>query len=81
MKPLFRTDSPSVEATALTAPHSGYVVLVNHNAKAENVTVTATAAIHALRLITSQGPQPVQLEGMSWKMNIDAYDAVVVEWK
>jgi beta-galactosidase len=81
VKPLFRTDSPSVEATALTAPHSGYVVLVNHNAKAENVTVTATAAIHALRLITSQGPQPVQLEGMSWKMNIDAYDAVVVEWK
>ena len=81
VKPLFRTDSPSVEATALTTPHSGYVVLVNHNAKAENVTVTATAAIHALRLITPQGPQSVQLEGMSWKMNIDAYDAVVVEWK
>jgi hypothetical protein len=81
VSPLFRTDQPSVEATTLRATNSGYVVLANHSATAQKVTVTSTLALHGLRHITSQGPQALQLEGQTWKMDLGAYDAAVIEWK
>ncbi len=80
LKSLFRTDQPSVEATALSSTKSGYVVLVNHSAKSETVNVTSSTALHSLRVITPQGPQPLQVSGTGWKMSIGAHDAVVVEW-
>jgi hypothetical protein len=81
LRPLFRTDQPSVEATALKAGKSGYVVLVNHGAEAHAVTVTSSAPLQSLRVITPQGPQAITVSGASWKMNLAAHDAAVVEWK
>jgi hypothetical protein len=81
LKPLFHTDQPSVEATALKAGQSGYVVVVNHGAEAHEVTVTSSAPIRSLRLITPQGPQAIQASGLTWKMSLAAHDAAVVEWK
>lgn len=81
VKPLFMTDQPSVEATALRAGDSGYVVVVNHSAKAQQVTVTTTLGIHTLQILTPDGPMPVQFDKSSWKMNLNADDAAVLAWR
>jgi len=81
LKPLFRTDQPSVEATALQGRQSRYVVLVNHSPNGHEVTVTSAVPITALRVITPEGPQPIQASGATWKMKLAPHDAAVVEWK
>lgn len=81
VNPLFCTDQPSVEATALKTGKSGYVVLVNHGAEAHAVAVTSSAPVHSLHLITAQGPQAISASGVTWKMNLAAHDAAVLEWK
>ncbi len=79
--PLFRTDQPSVEATALRASQSGYVVVVNHSGTPQNVNVTSSLPLHSLRVITPQGAQSLNANGSSFRLDLAAYDAVVVEWK
>ena len=81
LQPLFRTGESSVEAAALSGAQSRYVVLVNHSPKGHEVTVTSAVPIGALRVITPQGPQPIQATGATWKMKLEPYDAAVVEWK
>ena len=81
VKPLFHTDQPSVEATALTSGQAGYVVLVNHGTEARDVTVTSSAPVHSVRVLSPQGPRDIQANGATWKMNLAAHDAAVVEWK
>jgi beta-galactosidase len=79
--PVVRTDQPSVEASALIGNHFRYVVLVNHSADAKNITLTTNHPVHALRLITPEGPRDLPLTGSAWKMDMDPYATEVVEWK
>jgi endo-1,4-beta-mannosidase len=81
IKPAFRTDQPSVEASALSGDHRGYVVLVNHSPETQNVNVFTTVPAHSISRITADGVQPIQLQGSSWKMEIGPYDGAIVEWK
>ena len=81
VKPLFRTDQPSVEAMALKGANRGYAILVNHSARHERVTVTTTVPIQGLRQITPEGARALVAQGSTWQMEIDPYDGAVVEWR
>ena len=81
LKPAFRTDQPSVEVSALNGDHRGYVVLVNHSAEPQKVTVFTTSGVHSVSRIAPEGVKPMQIEGSSWKMELGSYEGVIVEWK
>jgi endo-1,4-beta-mannosidase len=81
INPLVRTDQPSVEASALIGDRRRYVVLVNHSATAKETTVTTSQPVHALRIITPDGPRSLALTGSAWKMNLDPYATAIVEWQ
>jgi hypothetical protein len=81
IKPAFHTDQPSVEVSALNAGHGGYVVLVNHSPKTQNVTVFTNTQAHSINRIRPDGTQAIAIEGASWKMEIAPYDGEIVEWK
>jgi len=81
LRPIFRTDQPSVEVAALNAGHRGYAVLTNHSAQVKKLTVTSTLPIHTLTLIAPEGPLPLSMQERSWKMELQPYSGAVVEWK
>jgi len=81
IKPMFRTDQPSVEASALNGDHRGYVVLVNHAAESQNVTVFTTAGARSITRIASEGATSIPMEGSRWKMILGPYEGAIVEWK
>jgi hypothetical protein len=81
LKSRFRTDQPSVELGTLDGKDRGYLVLVNHSAKPQDVTVTATVPVHAVTALTPDGTHPVALDGSSWKVQVRPYDGAVVERK
>ena len=80
IRPLFRTDKPEVEISALQGDHRGYVVLVNHSAEAQDVTVSTTLALRSVMRIEADGSKPLPLERSTWKMRIEPYAGVIVEW-
>ena len=80
IRPLFRVDKPEVEISALQGDHRGYVVLVNHSAEAQDVTVSTTLALRSVMRIEADGSKPLPLERSTWKMHIEPYDGVIVEW-
>ena len=81
LKPAFRTDQPSVEVSALNGDHRGYVVLVNHSAEPQKVTVFTTSGAHSVSRIAPEGVKPMRIEGSSWKMELGSYEGAIVEWK
>jgi endo-1,4-beta-mannosidase len=80
LEPLFRTDQPSVEVSALRGPRRGYAIVVNHGHVTAAVTVHSRLAIRSLRTITPEGATPLQLRGQEWQMKIQPYEGAVVEW-
>ncbi len=80
-EPQFSTDQPSVEAGSLNADHRGYVIVVNHSADSQQATVKTRLPVRSLSLIAEEGTKPVRLEGSSWKMDMEAHEAVILEWK
>ena len=81
LRPAFRVDQPSVEVSALSGDHRGYVVLVNHGADSQKVTVFTSAGARSISRITPEGAKPLQMEGSSWKMELGPYEGAIVEWK
>jgi hypothetical protein len=81
VKPRFHSDQSSVEVATLSAGTHGYVVVTNHSAASETVTITAAAALHAVARITPQAATPVQVSGATFKIDIGAYEGEVFEWK
>jgi hypothetical protein len=81
IKPAFRTDQPSVEASALNGDHRGYVVLVNHSPDAQNVTICPATQARSVTRIAAEGTQAIQVQGGNWKIEIDPYDGAILEWK
>jgi endo-1,4-beta-mannosidase len=80
VKPLFQTDQPSVEVSALKGEHRGYAVVVNHSAQSHHVAVTGTIPMHSLRKILPEGPQSLPLDRSTWKIDLAPYEGAVVEW-
>ena len=81
VKPLFRSDRPSVEVSALSAGTHGYVVVTNHSSTSETVTITAAKSLRSVARITPQGATQVQISGATFKIDIGAYEGEVLEWK
>jgi len=81
IKPRFRTSQPSVEAVSLNAQDHGYVVVVNHSAKPQRLTVTSTLFLKSIQRVTPNGEQPVALQGSQWDLNLEPYGGAVLEWR
>jgi hypothetical protein len=79
--PRFRTDQPSVEAVSLASDSRGYVVVTNHSATTQTVTVTASQPLHSVSRVSSQGNSRVEVSKTSFKVELNAYDGTVFEWK
>ncbi len=81
VKPLFRTDHPSVEAAGLVGKAHGYAVLANHASQEHTVRVTTKLPINSLVQITPTGPKEIPFKNSTWTMTISAYDGAVLEWR
>lgn len=81
LKSAFRTDQPSVELGTLQGEGHGYVVLVNHSAKPQDVTVRATRPIHSVTAVAPDGTHSVKLDGSTWKVQLEPFAGAVMEWK
>ncbi|MCE1228830.1 MAG: cellulase family glycosylhydrolase [Firmicutes bacterium] len=80
VKPLFWTNHPSVEATALKGQGRGYVVLVNHSAQKQKIHLASSLSLKSLRRIGPNGPEVLKLAGSGCELEVDAYDGIVIEW-
>ncbi|HXY51851.1 MAG TPA: beta-galactosidase [Terriglobales bacterium] len=81
VKPQFRSNEPAVEVSALNGDRRGYAVIVSHSAQPRSVTISSTLTMHALTRISPQGMTSLAVEASSWRMDLDPYEAVIVEWK
>jgi endo-1,4-beta-mannosidase len=81
VKPLFRSNQPSVEVTTLSGGARGYAVVTNHAAQPQSVTVTGSVPLHMVTRITPLGTAQVQVTGSVFKVDIGAYEGAVFEWK
>lgn len=86
VKPNFHVDHPAVEISALEGSRRGYVVLVNHSAATQNVTVSSSISIASARQVDPDGLKNLTVKhssasNSSWTMQLDAFQAAVVEWQ
>jgi endo-1,4-beta-mannosidase len=81
VQPLFSSGHPSVEMGALTGSDRGYVIVTNHSAESQTVTVTSRQNLTSASIVTANGYKHLQLQGNTWKMEIPAYDGSIIEWK
>lgn len=81
VKPMFRTDQPAIEISALKTEHRGYAVLVNHSATRQNVNILSTLPLLSIRQIRADGTENMSLRNSGWEMQIESYDAAIVEWQ
>jgi len=81
VRPLVATDHPAVEATALTGPGGGYIVLANHSAAVQRSRLSTTLPVQALRRLTPDGSVMVPAEGTAWTVELPAYGAAILEWQ
>jgi endo-1,4-beta-mannosidase len=81
IQPAFRVDQPAVEISALEGNRRGYVILINHSAMPQNVTVATTLPVVTVRRVDPDGLKNLTLKNSSWSMQIDPYQAAVVEWQ
>jgi endo-1,4-beta-mannosidase len=81
IKPIFRTDQPSVEVASLNADHRGYVVVVNHSSQPYKVTLSTSLPVRSLSRITPEGRSPLPVAGSNWTMDMGPNEAAVVEWQ
>jgi endo-1,4-beta-mannosidase len=81
VKPRFQSDQPSVEAVSLDAKDHGYVVVVNHSAMPQRVTVTSALSLKSIQQVTPSGGRPVLLQGSKWELGLQPYEAAVFTWR
>lgn len=80
VRPLFRTDQPSVEAGAIGGAKRGYAVLANHSAQTLPVVTETGLNVRSLFHITADGSRPLPLDGRKWRMELGPYEGAVVEF-
>jgi hypothetical protein len=81
VKPIFHVDRPAVEVSTLDGDRRGYVVVVKHSDKTENVEISTTVPARAVTRISPDGSKPITMEGPGWRMNLGRYEGAIVEWK
>ncbi|MGD0793894.1 MAG: beta-galactosidase [Terriglobales bacterium] len=81
VKPAFRSDQPSVEVTALQGDHRGYAFVVNHSAQPHKVTISSSLPVKSARQLAPENSKALPIEGSSWKLDLEPYEATIVEWK
>ena len=81
VKPLFHSNQPSVEATALSGKAGGYVIVTNHSADRQSVSITSSLPIQSVTRITPEGTAPVEVANSVFKVDIGAYEGAVFAWK
>jgi endo-1,4-beta-mannosidase len=81
VKPAFQSDQPSVEVTSLRGDHRGYAVVVNHSAQAYKTTISTSLPVTSVRQMGPENSKALPMEGSTWRMDLDPYEAVIVEWK
>src|SRR5260221_4983910 len=81
VRPLVCADQAAVEATALTGPGGGYIVMANHSGAATRSRLSTTLPVHALRRLTPEGTAGVSAEGATWRAELPAYGAAILEWQ
>ncbi len=81
VRPLFRTNQPSVEVGSIKGDRRGYAVLSNHSPREVSVVIEAALALRSLSQVTETGLKSISLEGRGWKMVLGPYDGAIVEWK
>jgi hypothetical protein len=79
--PRFQSDRPSVEAVSLDARDRGYVVIVNHSASPQPVTVSSAFTLKSVQQVTPTGERPVTLQGSKWKLGLQPFEAAVFDWR
>jgi hypothetical protein len=78
---LFESDQPGVEAAALTGRERGYTILASHTPRDLAVQVVTQLPVRNLRLISSDGPQPLSRSGPNeWLVPVESYGGAVLEW-
>jgi endo-1,4-beta-mannosidase len=80
VKPIFQTDQPSVEVGVLKGAGRGFAVVVSHSPLLRQTRITTTRPLRSAARITPRGPQPLELRGQTWVMELQPYEGVVVEW-
>ena len=81
VKPAFQSDQPSVEVTSLRGDHRGYAVVVNHSAQAYKAAISTSLPVKSVRQIGPEGSKALSVEGSNWTMELESYEAAIVEWK
>jgi endo-1,4-beta-mannosidase len=80
-KPAFQADCPEIELAALNGDHRGYLVAINHSAKAQEFSVTSSLGLRSVATVTGTVPNPLQLQSSTWKAKLEPFDALIFEWK
>jgi endo-1,4-beta-mannosidase len=80
-KPFFHTDQPSVEVSSLNGASRGYAIVTNHSGQKQTVTVTASLPLHSVSRVTAQGKAQLELSRTTFRVDLDAYEGAVFEWK
>jgi endo-1,4-beta-mannosidase len=78
---ILQTDNPSVEVAELNGKGRGYAVLTNHSASAQEVSLKTSPPVRSLSVLTLDGTESVAHSGSVWKVRIEAYSGLVLEWK
>jgi hypothetical protein len=81
VKPAFQSDQPSVEVTSLRGDKRGYAVVVNHSSQGYKATISTSLPVKSVREIGAESSKTLQVEGSSWKMDLEPYEAAILEWK
>jgi hypothetical protein len=81
VKPVFHADRLTVEVSTLNGDRRGYVVLVNHSDKTENVKISTTVPARVVTRVLPEGFKAITMEGPSWRMDLGPYEGAIVEWK
>jgi hypothetical protein len=81
VKQAWHSDQPSVEVTSLQGDHRGYAFVVNHSARPYEVTITSATPLKSARQLTTENPKDLTVDGSNWKMDLEPYEATIVEWK
>jgi len=81
VKPAFHSDQPSVEVTSLRGSNRGYAVVVNHSAQAYKTTISTSLPVKSVRQIDAESSKTLPVDSSTWKMDLEPYEAAIVEWK
>ena len=80
-KPAFRSDRSEVEASSLKGDHRGYLVLVNHSERPQDVTISSRLGVRSYSWIAPDGAKPLTLTGGNLQFHLGAFEGAILEWK